>query len=77
MGGQGHEPGMTGRPCHEQEEAACSHALHALAQWPVSVELLQKSAAGRRIRALKKSHVKQLSAAADLVIKAWKSRLGA
>lgn len=48
------------------------HALDVLAGWPVSVELLQKSQAGRRIRQLKKRSVEEMSRAADNVISTWK-----
>ena len=50
-------------------------ALHVLAGWPVSIELLQQSQAGRRIRQLKKQSREEVSSAAENVICTWKHRL--
>ncbi|KAK9833042.1 hypothetical protein WJX74_005167 [Apatococcus lobatus] len=58
-----------------QEDISGVHALRALAEWPVSIELLQHSQAGRRIRQLKRHHLMDISQAASEVVAAWKHRL--
>ena len=73
MPGSGAQPEQPG--CWEAISGL--DALKVLAGWPVSVDLLRQSQAGRRIRQLKKHSHKELAHAAGLVIGAWKHRLAA
>ena len=61
----------------EHEASQCLVAMRELACWPVSLELLRQSTAGRRIRLVKKNGSPSQSAAASEVIKSWKCSLGA
>jgi hypothetical protein len=57
----------------------CSDAavlqLEMLAKVPVTAGLLEATAAGKRVKALKKHNIAGVSAAADQVVKAWRQRI--
>ena len=74
--GEGAAAAGAGAPAGKSEvgEAAVAQ-LRLLAKLPVTAAVLEATAAGKRIKALKKHCVPGVAAAADQVVKAWRQRI--